>query len=113
MELQQLQPSEQKHKQLNTDDLLAKTTPPQEEYITEVRQQWIQTPIAEQVTFFQDLRQDFQVSNAEFSLDLHVPNVSLERIHAPLVVHNDQAFTEFVQGEERCLKFVNQDPMFL
>ena len=44
---------------------------------------------------------------------LHVPNVSLERIHPPPVVHNDQAFTEFVNGEERCLKFINQDLTFL
>ena len=109
MELRQLQPCEQQQKQLNTDDLLAQTPPPQEEYITKVREQWIQTPIAEQVTSFQDLQQDFQVSNAEFSLDLHVPNISLERIHTPLVVHNDQAFTEFIKGEERCLKFINQD----
>ena len=113
MELQQLQPCEQQHKQLNTDDLLAQTPPTQEEYIIEVREQWIQTPIAEQATSFQDLRQDFQVSNAEFSSDLHVPNVSLERIHTPLVVHNDQAFTEFIKGEERCLKFTNQDLTFL
>ena len=45
---------------------------------------------------FQHLQEDFQVSNAEFTLDLHVPNVSLERIHAPPVVHNDQALTEFI-----------------
>ena len=55
----------------------------------EIRQQWIPTPFTEQATALQDLRQDFQVSNAEFSLDLHVPNVSLERIHTPLGVHND------------------------
>ena len=67
----------------------------------------------EQATALQDLWQDFQVSNAEFSLDLHVPNVSLERIHTPPVVHNDRALTEFIQGEERCLKFVNQDLTFL
>ena len=67
----------------------------------------------EQATIFQDLQQDFQVSNAEYSLDLHVPNVSLERSHSPLVVHNDQAFTEFINGKERCLKFINQDLMFL
>ena len=62
---------------------------------------------------FQGLQQDFQVTNAESSLDLHVPNVSLERLHAPLVVHNDPALTEFIQGEERCLKFINQDLTFL
>ena len=26
---------------------------------------------------------------------------------------NDRAFTEFVQGEERCLKFISQDLTFL
>ena len=55
----------------------------------EIRQQWIPTPSTEQAIALQDLRQDFQVSNAEFSLDLHVPNESLERIYAPPVVHND------------------------
>ena len=70
-------------------------------------------PFAEQATVFQDQQQDFQVSNAELPLDLHVPYVSLERIHTPPVVHNDQALTEFIQGEERCLKFVNQDLTFL
>ena len=98
---------------MNTDDLLAQTPSAQEEYITKVREQWIQTPIAEQATCLQDLQQDFQVSNVEFSLDLHIPNISLERIHTPPVVHNDRTFTEFIKGEERCLKFVNQDLMFL
>ena len=98
---------------MKTDDLLVQTPPPHEEFITEVSEQWIQTPFVEQATSFQDLQQDFQVSNAENSLDLHVPNISLERIHSPPVVHNDRAFTEFVNGKERCLKFVNQDLMFL
>ena len=67
----------------------------------------------EQATVFQDLWQDFPVSNAEFSLGLHIPNISLERIHTPPVVHNDRALTEFIQGEERCSKFINQDLTFL
>ena len=79
----------------------------------EIRQQWIPTPSTEQATAFQDLWQDFQVTNAESSLDLHVPNISLERLHAPPVVHNDRTLTEFIQGEERCLKFINQDLTFL
>ena len=78
-----------------------------------IRQWWIPTPFMEQATAFQDLQQDFQVTNAESSLDLHVPNISLEKLHAPPVVQNDRAFTEFIQGEERCLKFINQDLMFL
>ena len=98
---------------MKTDDLLIQTPPPHEEFTTEVREQWIQTPFVEQATSFQDLLQDFQVSNAENSLDLHVPNISLERIHSPLVVYNDRTFTEFVNGKKRCLKFINQDLTFL
>ena len=80
----------------------------------EIRQQWIPTPFTEQATAFQDLQQDFQVTNAESSLDLHVLNISLERLNTPPVVPNDRAeFTEFIQGEERCLKFINQDLTFL
>ena len=79
----------------------------------EIRQWWIPTPFTEQATAFQDLQQDFQVTNTEPSLDLHVANISPERLHTPLVVHNDRAFTECIQGEERCLKFINQDLMFL
>ena len=28
-------------------------------------------------------------------------------------MHNDRTLKEFVQGEERCVKFINQDLMFL
>ena len=112
-ELQQLQPCGQQYTQLKTDDQLILTLPLYDKYITEIRQQWIPTPFREQATAFQDLQQDFRVSNIEYSLDLHVSNVSLERIHSPLVVYNNQAFTEFINGEERCLKFVNQDLTFL
>ena len=79
----------------------------------EIRQQWIPTPFKDQITVFQDLQQDLQVSNVELSLDLHASKVSLERIYALPVVHNNHALTEFIQGEERCLKFIKQDLMFL
>ena len=54
----------------------------------------------EQTTSFQDSQQDFQVFDTEYSLNLHIPNVSIEKIHSSPVVHNDRAFTEFVNGEE-------------
>ena len=111
-ELQQLQPHEQQHKQLKTDSLV-QILPPHEEFITEVREQLIQPLFTEQTTSFQDSPQDFQVFGTEYSLNVHIPNISIERIHCPLIVHNDQAFTEFVKGEERCLIFVNQDLTFL
>ena len=59
------------------------------------------------------MQQDSQVFDTEYSLNLHIPNVSIERTYSPPVVFNDQAFTEFVNGKERCLKFVNQDLTFL
>ena len=31
----------------------------------------------------------------------------------PLVVHKDRGLKEFIQGKERCLKFINQDLTFL
>ena len=59
-ELQQLQPHDQQHKQLKTDDSLVQILPPHEEFITEVREQLIQPPFTEQTTSFQDSQQDFQ-----------------------------------------------------
>ena len=87
-ELQQLQPHEQQHEHLKTDSLV-QILPPHEEFITEDREQLIQPPFVEQTTYFQDSQQDFQVFGTEYSLNLHIPNVSIERIHSPPVVHND------------------------
>ena len=69
-ELRHLQPNGQQHTQLNTNHRLLQTLPPQDECITEIRQQWILTPFEDQIAVFQDLPQDLQVSNVEFSLDL-------------------------------------------
>ena len=88
-ELRQLQPYDQQHKQFKTGNLLVQTSPPHEEFITEVGEQLIQPPFMEQITSFQGSQQDFQVFDTEYSLNLHIPNVSIERIHSPPVVHND------------------------
>ena len=42
-----------------------------------------------------------------------LPNIFIEHTYAPPVVCNDHAFTEFIQGEERCLKFISQNLTFL
>ena len=55
-ELRQLQPSGQRHTQKNTNYQLIQTSPPYDEYITEIRQQWISTPFEDQTTVFQDLQ---------------------------------------------------------
>ena len=67
----------------------------------------------EQIPSLQDLQQDSQVFDTEHLINLHTPNVSIERTYSPPVIYNDRAFTELVNGEERCLKFINQDLTFL
>ena len=67
----------------------------------------------EQIPSFQDLQQDSQVFDTEHLLNLHTPNISIEGTYFPLVICDDRAFTEFVNGEERCLQFINQDLTFL
>ena len=87
--------------------------PPQDECIMEIQQQWISTPFEDHITVSQDLLQDSQVNTVELSFDLHFLNVTQERINTPLLVHNNHTLKEFIQGEERCLKFINQDLTFL
>ena len=98
---------------MDTNHRLPQTLPPQDECITEILQQWISTPFEDHITVSQDLSQDPQVNTVELSFDLHFPNVTQERINTPPVVHNNCALKEFIQGEERCLKFINQDLTFL
>ena len=76
-------------------------------------QKWILSSFEDHITVSQDQSQDPQVNTVELSFDLHFPNITQERINTPLVVHNDHALKEFIQGEERRLKFINQDLMFL
>ena len=92
---------------------LAQTSPPPEELLIEVKEQLIQPPFMEQISPLQDLQQDSQVFDTEYSLNLHIPTISIERTYSSLVIYNDRTFTEFVNREERCLKFVNQDFTFL
>ena len=112
-ELKQLQPQDQHHKQSKTGKPLVQTSPPHEELITEVREQLIQPSFIEQIPSIMDLQQDSQVFDTEHLLNLQTPNVSIESTYSPLVICNNRAFTEFVNGEERCQKFINQDVTFL
>ena len=112
-EIKQLQPQDQHHHQVKTGNSLVQTSPPPKELLIEVREQLIQCPFTEHIPSHQDLQQDSQVFDTEHLLNLHTPNISIERTYSPLVICNDRAFTEFVNGEERCLKFVNQDLTFL
>ena len=79
----------------------------------EIRQQWTPTPFKDHIKSSQDLPQEYQVNTTELSFDFHLPNITQQRINIPLVVHNDRALKEFIQDEDRCLKFINQDLTFL
>ena len=136
-ELKQLQPQDQRFQQPKTrkafiqippppDEILTKvrqqliiliqTSPPLDEFLTEVREQLTIFSSVEQISSIQDIQQecsDSQVFQTEQLLLLHTPNIFIEWTYSPLVICNGCAFTEFIQGEERCLKFINQDLTFL
>ena len=88
-ELKQLQFQDQHHKQFKTGNSLVQTLLLHEELLTEVMEQLIQPPFMEQIPSLQDSQQEFQVFNTEYSLNLHIPNVSMERTYSPQVIYND------------------------
>ena len=108
-----LQHQDQHHQQTKTDNLPVQTSLPPEELLTEVREQLIHSPFTEQIPSIQDLQQDSQVFDTEHLLNLHTPNIFIERTYSPPIVCNDRAFTEFVNGMERCQKFIKQVLTFL
>ena len=80
-----------------------------------MREQLTVFPLAEQTSPIQEIQQECcesQVFEAEKFFS-HAPHVFLECTFVPLVVCNNHAFTKFIQGEERCLKFISQDLTFL
>ena len=95
-ELKQLQPQDQHHQQAKTGNSLVQISSPPEELLTGVREQLIQPPFMEQIPSIQELQQDSQVFDTEHLLNLHTPNISIERTYSPLVICNDRAFTKFV-----------------
>ena len=112
-EIKQLYLIRQQHTNGNTDCQLPQMLRPLNEWIIEIRQQWTPTPFKDHIKSSQDPPQEYQVNTIELSFDSHLPTVTQQPINNPLVVHNDRALKEFIQGEERCLKFLIQDLTFL
>ena len=115
-ELKQLQPQDQHFQQPRTRKAFIQIPPPPDEFLTKVREQLIVFSSTEQASPIPDIQQessDSQVFETEQLLLLHTPNIFIEWTYSPPVIYNDRAFTEFIQGEERCLKFINQDLTFL
>ena len=114
-ELQQLQPQDQPFQQPRTRKALTQIPPLLDEFLTKVREKLTIFSSTEQASPIQEIQQgccDSQVFEME-QLFLHTPNIFIEHTYSPPVVCNDHAFTEFVQGKERCLKFISQDLTFL
>ena len=88
-EIKQLQPQDQHHQQVKTGHSLVQTSPPPEDLLIEVREQLIQPPFMVQISPLQDFHQDSQVFDTEHSLNLHTPNISIERTYSPLVICNE------------------------
>ena len=114
-ELQQLQSQDQCFQQPKTRETLIQIPPPLDEFLTEVWEQltiFLSTEPASPIQEIQRECCDSQVFETE-QLFLHTANILIERTYDPPVVCNDHAFTKFIQGKERCLKFINQDLTFL
>ena len=84
----QLQPQDQHHQQFKTGNSLVQTSPPPEELLIEVREQLIQPLFMEQIPSIQDLQQNSQVFDTDYLLNLHTPNISIERTYSPPVICN-------------------------
>ena len=113
-ELWQLQIYDDQFQQPETQKVLTQIPSPLDKFITEMREQLTVFPSAEWTPPIQEVQQEcceLQVFEAEqfFSYTPHVYMCT----YAPPVVCNNCTFMEFVQGEERCLKFISQDLTFL
>ena len=94
---------------------LPQIPPPLDEFLTEVREQLTIFPSTEQASPIHEIQQeccDSQVFETEQFFS-HTPHVFIECTYTPPVVCNDYTFTEFIQGKERCLKFISQYLTFL
>ena len=110
-ELWQFQIYDNQFQQPGTQKILTQIPALLDEFITEVRGQLTVFPSAEQTPPIQEIQQECcepQVFEAE-EFFLYPPHIFIEHTYAPPVVCNNHAFMEFVQGEERCLKFISQD----
>ena len=114
-ELWQFQTYDNQFQQPGTQKILTQIPPPLDEFITEVREQLTVFLSVEQTLPIQEIQQECcepQVFEAEQFFS-YTPLIFIECTYAPPVVCNDHTFTEFVQDEERCLKFISQDLAFL
>ena len=88
-QVKQLQLQDEHHQQVKTGNSLVQTPPPPEELLVEVREQLIQLQFTEHISSLQDFQQDSQVFDTEYSLNLHIPTISIERTYSPPVIYNN------------------------
>ena len=95
--------------------VLIQTLPPLDEFISEVMEQVIVLSSTEEISSLHEIQQEHcesQVFDVEQFFS-YPPHTYREHTCTPPVVCNDRTLSEFIKGEERCLKFINQDLTFL
>ena len=114
-ELWQFQIYNNQFQQPGTQKVLTQIPSLLDKFITKVREQLTIFPSVEQTPPIQEIQQECcepQVFGAEQFFS-YPPHIFIAHTYAPPVICNDCTFTEFVQGEERWLKFISKDLTFL
>ena len=101
---------------LEVEQKLPETSPPLEEFIRLITEQLILLSSIDDSSLLQEI--PFQEYCELQTLDAELPilyplDIQFARSCIPLVVIQDEALAEFITGEDRCLKFINQDLTFL
>ena len=101
---------------LEVEQELPETSPPLEEFIRLITEQLILLSSIDDSSLLQEIPfQEYcelQTPDAELPI-LYPLDIQFARSCTPPAVIQDQALAEFITGEDRCLKFINQDLTFL
>ena len=101
---------------LDVEKILPETLPPLDEFARSITEQFILYSLIEDSSLLQEipLQEYCELQRLDAELPIFYPlDIQLARSYTPQVVIHDRALAEFIAGEDRCLKFVNQDLTFL
>ena len=117
-ELRWLHFHDKKIQQSAVEQVLKVVSPPSDEFIKQVTEQLtISLPMYE-AHLHQEIPQQEQEYCESYVYDVepstsYQPDIPVKHPSTPPVVNSDHALSEFIEHEERCSKFINQDLNFL
>ena len=115
-EYRQLNVPDKETPHLEVDQELPETSPPLEEFMRSITEQFILHSSIEDPSLLQEIPfQEYcelQILDAELPI-LYPLDIHFARSCIPPVVIHDRALAEFIAGVDQCLKFINQDLTFL